>query len=185
MGNFLNRFVERSTLVRSLVFTAIFAVFFLLINFSPIGVAGLLEITGGANILDFEVAFTFERAFEVLYALGEDGRHFYLTRILPLDFPFPASVMLFGMGWIGLLLKHINTKERYNLLLLPPVMFALFDWIENVGIIVMLNNFPDLPVWAVWMSSVAGVIKYVSVPITLGVIAVLFVIFCIRRKKEA
>jgi len=78
MSNFLNRFVERSTLVRSLVFTAIFAVLFLLINFSPIGVAGLLEITGGANILDFETAFTHERAFEVLYALGEDGRNFYL-----------------------------------------------------------------------------------------------------------
>jgi len=75
--------IEKATWKKALSFTVLFAFFLVLINFTGIGVAGLLSITDGANILDFEFGFTHERASEMLMALGSDGRAFYLTRVIP------------------------------------------------------------------------------------------------------
>ena len=177
MSDFLDRVIQKASWKKSVLATILFAVFLIVINFSPIGVAGLLSITGGANILDFEFGFTYEVAYYMLTALGEEGRAFYLTRILPLDFPFPFAFMLFGSGNIALLLKHIAPKHPYKYLILIPVLFMVFDWIENIGIIIMLFNFPNLPEWAVSLASVSGMLKYISSFVSIATIVILFIIF--------
>ena len=184
MSDYLNKIIQRASLKKAIFFTILFAIFFVLINFSPIGVASLLNITGGASILDFEFGFTYETAYYMLTALGEEGRAFYLTRILPLDFPFPFTVMLFGVGYIALLLKHIAPKKSYSCLLILPVLFMVFDWIENIGIIVMLLNFPNLPGWAVLLASTSGILKYISAFGSIMTIGTLFIIFLYSKRRE-
>ena len=183
MSDYLNKIIQRASLKKAIFFTMLFAVFFVLINFSSIGVAGLLSITGGASILDFEFGFTYETAYYMLTALGEEGRTFYLTRLLPLDFPFPFTVMLFGVGYMALLLKHIAPKRPYKYLLILPVLFMVFDWIENIGIIIMLLNFPNLPVWAALLASISGMLKYISSFGSIVAISVLFIIFLYSKRR--
>jgi hypothetical protein len=93
--NIADDLILKASLKKAIIFSAIFAIMFALINKSGIGVAGLLKITGGASILDLEIGYTYEQAKDILTALGEEGRAFYLTRIMPLDFPFPVAYMLF------------------------------------------------------------------------------------------
>lgn len=76
----MDRFVQGITWKKALWFTALFAVFYTMINYTGVGVAGLLQITNGANILDFEFGYTASRAYDLLAALGNDGRSFYLTK---------------------------------------------------------------------------------------------------------
>ena len=106
MSNLLNTVIQKASWKKAVSFTALFAAFYVLINFSQIGVAGLLKITGGASILDFEFGYSSEKAYGILTALGVEGRTFYLMRILPMDFPLPLTYMLFFTGVIALLCKH-------------------------------------------------------------------------------
>jgi len=113
-----------------------------LINYTGIGVTGLLQITNGANILDFEFGYTASKAYDLLTALGNDGRSFYIMKILPLDFPFPFTYMLCYAGWIALMGKYTIPKSALKIHLAAPVLAMLFDWIENIGILAMLKNYP-------------------------------------------
>ena len=181
----LDRIVYAASWKKTVLFTALFAILYIVINFSPIGVAGLLNITGGANILDFEFGFTYEEANRILTALGEEGRTFYLTRILPLDFPFPFSLMLACVGIIALLIKHIASEKPYRYLIFIPVLLMLFDWIENIGIIILLNNYPSLPTWAVSLASISGILKHIftySSIVAIGVLLSIFLYSKFRRK---
>lgn len=185
MRNFLNTIIQKASLKKAVLFTVLFAIFYALINYSALGVAGLLKITGGANILDFEFGYSYKKAYDILTALGADGRAFYQAKIIPIDFPFPLSYMLFYSGFIALLIKYTKSKEIFKYLLFLPLVATLFDWIENIGIIAMLNCYPSLPGWAVLVSSIFGMLKTVFTIGSITLIAILFVLFVyskIRRK---
>lgn len=177
-----NPIVQKATWKKAALFTMLFAVFYIVINYSGIGAAGLLNITGGANILDFEFGYNQVEAYQMLTALGTDGRSFYLTKILPLDFPFPFVYSLCFAGWIALLIKRTTNRDYNKFLLLLPVFTMLFDWIENVGVISMLNSYPNLSGWAVSLASVAGMLKTVFTIGNIVVIGLLFIIFLIKRR---
>jgi len=181
--NITDNLISKATLKKAIIFTAIFAAMYALINASGVGVAGLLKITGGANILDFEVGYTYEQAKGLLTALGAEGRSFYLTRILPLDFLFPFSYMLFYTGWIALFLKYITVREWMKFALVLPGLNMLFDWIENIGIIAMLRSYPDLPEFAVYTSSIAGTVKMTLAAANIALICIFFVLFLVKKVR--
>lgn len=176
--------MQQATWKKAALFTALFVAFYILINYSGTGVAGLLKITGGANILDFEFGYNQEEAYQMLTALGTDGRSFYLTKILPLDFPFPFVYMLCFAGWIALLIKHATHKDWYKFLLLIPALTMLFDWMENVGVIAMLNGYPELPVWSVLLASISGMLKTVFTIGNVIVIGLLFIMFLVKKTRK-
>lgn len=181
----MNIFIEKMTWKKALLFTGVFVALYILINYTAIGVAGLLQITNGANILDFEFGYSTAEAYDLLTALGEQGRSFYLTRIIPIDFPFPFTYMLFYAGWIALLVKNTVPNSKAKYFLIVPILAMLFDWIENIGIIAMLRNYPSLPVWAVTTSSVSGMLKTIFTVSSIAIIAILFVVFMIRKKRKS
>jgi hypothetical protein len=69
----------------------------------PFGIAQLQEITGGATILDMTFTTSPQQVYAVLDALGNAGRAFDLTRIVPLDLVFPFTYALFlsvAISWV-------------------------------------------------------------------------------------
>jgi len=184
LNSFLNTIIQKATWKKATVFTLLFAALYVLINFSGIGVAGLLRITDGANILDFEYGYTYDKAYNMLTALGIEGRAFYQTRILPIDFPFPFSYMLFYSGFIALLIKHIRPSKLLGYLLFIPVLAMLSDWIENIGIISMLSNYPALPDWSVSLASTMGMLKTSCTIGSIAIIVGLFITFAYQRLRR-
>lgn len=179
----MNTIIAKGSWKKTALFTAVFILLYILINFSAIGVAGLLQITDGASILDFEFGYAEDKALAMLTAMGELGRDFYLTKIIPIDFLFPLSYMLCYMGWIAMLVKDIASKGRLKYLLLIPFFAMLFDWTENIGIIFMLKKYPSLPEWAVMTASTAGILKMICIVMSVLTIAVLLVVFFVKRKR--
>lgn len=180
----LDSIIQKASWKKAVLFTALFAIVYILINFSGIGVSGLLKITGGANILDFEFGYTNEKAYHMLTALGTEGRAFYLTKIMPVDFLFPLSYMLFYAELIALIIKCANHKNWYKYFLFLPVLAMLFDWLENVGVIAMLGSYPNLPKWAAFMASCAGILKIIftaSNIATIGILLIMSAIKCVRK----
>lgn len=187
MNKIVDLIIKKASWKKAAALSALFAAFFLFINRSGAGVAGLLTISGGANVLDFEFGYSQSKAYQMLTAMGPEGRLFYLTKLLPLDFPFPFVYMLFFGGWIAFLLKRVARadvfRDWHKFLLLTPVFTMAFDWAENAGVIAMLNGYPDLPAWAVLLASVAGMLKTIFLIANILVIAMLAIVIASNRMR--
>lgn len=181
MRQFMNKLVEEKASLRNALLATVNFLFWLwLIDFSPIGVSGLLKVTGGVNILDFESGYSVKYAYTLLSNLGEAGRMFHLTKIMPLDILFPFSLMLFGVTWFLYLLNKV-TLHNCVLRFLPlfSVLNMLLDWTENIGIVIMILNYPkQLPGVCHFTATVSSIkfccVKFIAVALALLTIALIF-----------
>ncbi|MCL1901355.1 MAG: hypothetical protein FWG51_03030 [Firmicutes bacterium] len=175
---------DRITLVWALVATGAFIVMYIVINFSPIGVSGLLKITDGTGILDLELlGYSSEKAYNMLTLMGTEGRNFYNFTILPLDFFFPITYMLMYSFWIIYALKKLNAKKVLYLLLLIPILTMLFDWSENICILVMLHNYPTVMKTVCSIASFFTVIKSIFTLLSIFTMTLLLILFLIKFFK--
>lgn len=99
-------------------------------------------------------------AGELLEAIGEEGRDSYLRLQLPVDFIYPG---LFAVSYTLMLFwlfgKSVGTSRTASALCFVPALAGLFDYCENIGIILMLRSFPDLSPRVVKLSSLFSVLK--------------------------
>lgn len=184
MQKMMNDFVEKMTGRKALVILGIFVIIWWLIDFSPIGVARLEEITGGVGILDFETRYSADFAYNWLESMGEAGRYFYLTKIMPLDIIFPPCFALMQFAFIALLMKHTtNNASWVRCLAIIPAFDVLLDWTENICLTTILMNYPirmdALAVTCGWITS----IKKTVILMDIILIIVHFVLLLIKKIK--
>lgn len=136
----INRIV---TWKSTIVFFFLLIILLLLINGKPFGVAELKERTNGIGILDLERHYTPQHAYDILEAQGEIGRSFYKDILIRLDFIFPLSYTLCWISFIIIIWRRwLSTESKWMKFSLIPIFACLFDYIENIFILVMLNKYP-------------------------------------------
>jgi hypothetical protein len=117
--------------------------------------------------------------------LGENGREIYLTNQIPVDMIYP---LLFGLTYSLLLayfLKKLNKlKSPFTYLCLLPIIAGVSDYLENFGIITMLNSYPDLTETLVNTTNTFSVIKSSSTSIFFIVLIVILIILGIKFAKK-
>lgn len=126
-----------------------------------ITLARLLEMSGGSPVFDMMPAgYDSQYALDLLTDLGSDGRNYYLWRQIPLDLIYPA---LFGISFFLLANWMADKLPAFQRILRLAAMIALaagvFDYIENIFIILMIRNYPDLSELLVNVASVATLSK--------------------------
>lgn len=173
--------INKITKTKVGLFTLSSILFFYIINGSSIGIAGLLEVTNGHGILDFEFGYSIETAYKILTNLGEEGREIYLERVIPLDLILPITYMLMLATWILFLLRHAYLSAKYQGLLIVPVSAMVFDWVENLSVVILLRSYPELSAGAVQAASTAGILKMCSIFASVGIIAILIIYNAIVR----
>ncbi len=141
----------------------------------------VLEYSNGLKILDLmPTGYSSEYAQKLFKTLGKTGREIYLFRQIPLDMIYPA---LFAKSFSLLLAfifkKAFSAKNKIQKLYVLPVFAGLFDYLENIGIIVMLSIYPDFQPWIANTTNVFSVLKSLSTTIvflalTAGIISLLF-----------
>lgn len=150
---------------------AAFAVLAALINGRPFGLAELAELTGGAGILDMEFTYTPLQAYTMLATLGDAGRAFYLTRIVPLDLVFPAAYTLFYAVAITWLLAHwLPAESTWMRLNLVPLVTGAADYCENAGVIAMLLAYPAELYGVAAFTAVVSPIKFTFIALSMLII---------------
>lgn len=98
------------------------------------------EYSGGPSILDATSNYTPGYAYTLLEKLGEEGRAFYLSEILMLDFIYPLAVCLFFSSLILFLLRKAGSS--LNGLLITPLLVLIFDFVENILLLSVLFSYP-------------------------------------------
>ncbi len=163
----LDRVSDRITAIttgpRALAALIAFFILGYLINGRPFGIAELKSITGGIGILDMEFLYSPEQAYAHLAAMGEAGRSFELTHIIPLDLILPAVYALayaFVITW--LLHRWLPAESGWHRLNVVPLIGGICDYCENLGIIAMLLAWPaQLPDIALFVM-IAGSCKFAA-----------------------
>lgn len=119
----------------------------------------------------------------LLDGLGMVGREYYLSRQIPLDMLYPAFLALTlcsTIFWFG---SRIPNRRFVHLGVTLSVGSALFDYIENLGIVAMLRIWPDVSGLIVYATSTATIFK--SGLTTLAVSLALFTGFLWSRQAKA
>jgi hypothetical protein len=96
------------------------------------------------EILDMKpTGYSAEYAKGLLEKLGIDGRNLYLYKQIPVDMVYP---LMFSVSY-SLLLTYLFKKtfqpqnKIYHFSVLP-IFAGLFDYLENIGIAIMLYEYP-------------------------------------------
>lgn len=149
-----------------------------------------MEFSNGMKLLDMMPSgYDFNYVNELFTSLGDNGRLTYLTNQIPVDMIYP---LLFGLSYcllLGYFLKKLNKlNSNYIYLCVIPIIAGIADYLENIGIITMLKNYPELKETAVYKTNIFSVIKSISTSvffIALIVVLITFGIKVLNRKTGA
>lgn len=149
-----------------------------------------MGFANGMKLLDMmPTGYDLSYVSKLFKALGEIGRATYLTNQLPVDMIYP---LLFGLTYCLLLayfLKKLNKfNTPYSYLCLLPIIAGISDYLENFGIIIMLNSYPDLTEVLVMTTNIFSVLKSISTSvffITLIIVLISLGLTTIKRKKTS
>jgi len=121
----------------------------------------VMGYANGMRLLDMmPTGYDLDYVKVLFNALGTQGRDAYIYRQLPVDMVYPA---LFGISYCLVLayffkkLNKLNTKLFFLCLL--PLFAGLADYLENMGIINLLTNYPNLTSDMVRTASVSSLAK--------------------------
>ena len=128
--------------------------------------------------------YSYQHAMSLLEELGDEGRQIYLSRQLPLDFIYPG---LFAVSYplllIWLFSKSVKETSRVFYLAFIPVLGGLFDYLENIYIIRMINSFPDLSTGLVQVASTFTLLKSIFTTIFFLLLFAGFAAFVLTKSK--
>ncbi len=100
-----------------------------------------------------------QEAARLLDALGQEGRTYYLTRQIPLDTVYPALLamtLISAICWFGL---RLSDRRFVRIGIAFSVSAAVFDYVENLGVALMILNWQDLSPVLVHATSTASIAK--------------------------
>ena len=120
-----------------------------------------MEFSNGMKLLDMmPTGYDLNYVSELFSSLGENGRRTYLTNQIPVDMIYP---LLFGLSYcllLGYFLKKLNKLNTpFTYLCLLPIIAGIADYLENFGIITMLNSYPDLTQIATKTTNIFTILK--------------------------
>lgn len=144
------------------------------------------QYAAGMKLFDLSpTGYSFDYALQLLQALGISGRDNYLYWQLPLDFLYPglfsASCSLL-LSW--LLTKSVKSSSKLYYLCLVPVAAGVFDYLENICIIYMLNSYPEVIEWIVVTASTFTVLKSVLTTLFFVSLCLCGILLWFHQRKE-
>lgn len=166
-------------------------IFFILTNLIyafmlTITIPKTMEFSNGMKLLDMmPTGYNFDYIQTLFSTLGENGREVYLFNQIPVDMVYP---LLFAISYcllMGYFLKKLNKFDsKYFYLCLLPIIAGLADYIENMGIIMMLKSYPDISQFTATVTNIFSIIKSMATSIYFLALIITLIIFGIKMIKK-
>lgn len=152
-----------------------------------VSIPEVMSFSDGMKILDMlPVGYSAEYVNSLFTTLGAEGRNAYLFKQIPADMVYP---LLFGISYCLILAYFLQKLGKLDglpvYLCLLPLLAGAFDYIENIGIISMLVNYPDISNLSVTITSIFSISKSVTTTIYFIVLIITIIAFGINRNKKS
>jgi hypothetical protein len=138
----LSDFLTRQANGRNIL---IFLALFILMNavVLPWGGGRIAAYSGGVEAIDLQLWYTPEQVYQMIAAYGEQGRAFYIAFELIADTAYPFIYGgLFALLTTYLLRRGLPPESSMQKLHLVPAAVVVADFMENLGIVIMLAAYP-------------------------------------------
>jgi len=105
----------------------------------------VMSFSGGMKLLDMmPTGYGVEYVNSLLSVLGDNGRYAYLFNQLPVDMVYPFLFAITYSLVLAYFLKKLKKFDSYLFYFcLLPLFSGFFDYCENIGIISILNTYPN------------------------------------------
>lgn len=164
-----NKLFSQGRIALFLFSLTILAMFVINVLPVPNSVSYIKEVSyPGALLPDTLFYYDSHRLYDTLESLGTSGREAYRTFLLTFDTVFPLLYSSALALSIWVLLRKAALRSTYAAkLYLLPLFAGLFDYIENMSMLVILSNYPErLIVWptiAGCLTSAKWLVSFISV----------------------
>ncbi len=145
-----------------------------------------MEFSNGMKLLDMiPTGYNAEYIFTLFRTLGEDGRRVYLFNQIPVDMIYPG---LFGISYCLIIAYFLNKLNKLNsgffYLCILPIIAGFADYLENIGIITLLNNYPNLSQNLMSATNIFSIIKSTTTTILFIAIIIILIMLGIQTLKR-
>lgn len=138
------------------------------------------DITGGRRIPDSKVGYSYAEIYATVDGYGPEGIRFY-RYIEAVDLLFPlVDGFLLTLLTARLLIK-LNAGGRAQFLLFLPLVAVTFDYLENVGIFLMLWRHPGDYALIAALTNALTILKFAGIVLSVLVILGASVLLLYRR----
>jgi len=140
----------------------------------------------GIALFDLSPAgYSYQHASSLLKSLGEEGRSVYLNQQLPVDFIYPGLFAIsYSLLLVWLFAKSFKPDSKLFYLAIVPALGGLFDYLENVCIVMMIKSFPDLSQELVIVASTFSILKSVFTTAFFLLLFIGFIAFLVNLIKR-
>ncbi len=150
-----------------------------------ITIPNTLLFSNGMNLFNrMPFGYDFDYANALLKTLGSDGRKFYLLFQIPMDLVYS---ILFGLSYcfmIGYFLKRVNRINSISYYLcFVPVIAALAEYLQILGIITLLKKYPSTSQFLVNFTSFFAVFKSILMILFIFILIYLLILFVLKVFK--
>ncbi|MCB0731749.1 MAG: hypothetical protein KDC88_12015 [Ignavibacteriae bacterium] len=127
-------------------------------------IPNLMSYANGMKILDLmPTGYSVDYAKSLFYELGIVGRDYYLFRQIPVDMIYPFLFAVTYSLLLTYLFKSSFTPEsKIHYLSILPLFGGFFDYLENIGIILMLSNYPKFLDLLANVTNLFSILKSIS-----------------------
>jgi hypothetical protein len=143
----------------------------------------VMNFSKGMKILDMiPSGYDPEYVNSLLARLGTEGRNAYLFHQIPIDMIYP---FLFAISSCLILAYFFNKLKKSDgalfYLCFIPLFSGVFDYCENIGIIAMLNNYPESSNILIRTTSIFSVMKSISTISYFIILTILLIVFGVKK----
>ena len=150
----------------------------------------VMTFSNGLKLLDMmPTGYDSDYVNLLFETLGDHGRYAYLYNQIPIDMIYP---LLFGISYCLILAYFLNKLHKLKnplfYLCLLPLIAGLFDYMENIGIITMLANYPNNSQILIKITNGFTIIKSLTTTVyflSLIIILIILGIKTLNRKKTS
>ena len=144
-----------------------------------------MTFSNGMKLLDMmPTGYDSEYVNSLFETLGVNGREVYLYNQIPIDMIYP---FLFGISYcllIAYFLKKLNKlKSAFFYLCFLPIIAGTADYLENFGIINMLNSYPNLSQISIDATNAFSIVKSMATTIYFIALIIILLLFGIKIAK--
>lgn len=170
MFNTLDSRIRKLAMLRNVILLFVVFVMFSVIIFNFGFIPAIMERSSGADILDNTFNYSAEDVYDLFSTYGNEGRRLYLSYLLLFDFVYPVLFALSNSVLLAYILTGLFPDVRFlRYLYLMPFVAIVFDYVENIGIVTLLLNYPNQLVQLAAITSTITMLK-------LALVNILFVI---------
>ncbi|MEA2104425.1 MAG: hypothetical protein U9P79_07285 [Candidatus Cloacimonadota bacterium] len=159
-------------------------IFIFIVNFYifPLYQSQINEIAGySIRPLDVQFSYTKIDVDKAFNDMGQNGRKINLITTGFIDMIYS---IIYGCLFFLLLVKLTRSfsNRKIQLIFFFPMLGVLFDYLENFGILKMLNQFPEITQSQVNINSALTSSKWIFILITIVLILILIILNLFNRK---